>query len=194
MAALTVVFCADTYLMEIQSGRREVFRLWDNRKQALAVYKRLAVQMIYLTAVSAPGYAMFFWQKLYRFGSVPSSALFGISMAVIGVNILLWGMASVTTCSQLAVMKKGRFLHAGSMRELLMQARKRIWLCCVDDENEAHRIETQYQVSSKEFADRGLQLRVISEEKPHVTGTCVPCEATLEDAYIYMSNRDIDIR
>lgn len=56
VAALTVVFCADTYMMEMQTGRREVFRLCDDRKQSLVIYRRLEIQIAYLIAASVPGY------------------------------------------------------------------------------------------------------------------------------------------
>ena len=38
------------------------------------------------------------------------------------------------TCNQLAVMKKGKFLYAGSMRELLEQSRGHIWTCKANDD------------------------------------------------------------
>lgn len=98
VAALTAVFCADTYIMEIQSGRREIFRLCDDRKQTLVIYRRLEIQMAYLIAVSVPGYLMFFWQNPYPYGNTLRAELFGITIAVIGVTVFFWGMMSVTVC------------------------------------------------------------------------------------------------
>lgn len=94
------------------------------------------------------------------------------------------------TCSRLAVMKKGNFLYSGSVRELLKKVRGKIWNCCVSDEEAAGRLERAYLVSAKQYADSGVRLRIISEKKPQNAGRCTPCEATLEDAYIYVSNRD----
>ena len=41
----------------------------------------------------------------------------------------------MATCNQLAVMKKGRFLYTGTMRELLNKARGHVWECCTEDES-----------------------------------------------------------
>lgn len=94
------------------------------------------------------------------------------------------------TCSRLAVMKKGNFLYSGSARELLGMVRGKVWDCCVSDEEAAGRLERAYLVSAKQYADSGVRLRIISEKKPQNTSACMPCEATLEDAYIYVSNRN----
>ena len=94
------------------------------------------------------------------------------------------------TCSRLAVMKKGNFLYSGSVRELLGMVRGKVWDCCVSDEEAAGRLERAYLVSAKQYADSGVRLRIISEKKPQNISACMPCEATLEDAYIYVSNRN----
>lgn len=86
------------------------------------------------------------------------------------------------TCNQLAVMKKGEFLYAGSMRNLLDKARGHVWVCEVQDDEQARELERKYSVSSKQYTEEGLRLRVICENKPDIA--CVPCEASLEDAYI----------
>lgn len=55
----------------------------------------------------------------------------------------------VATCNQLAVMKKGAFLYAGSMQELINEAKGHIWICRATDEKQAREIEKKYHVSSK---------------------------------------------
>lgn len=93
----------------------------------------------------------------------------------------------VATCNQLAVMKKGRFLYAGSMTALIRQAQGHVWVCTVSNESEARKIEHQYHISSKQFVNGGLQMKIISPMRPQTD--CRPCEATLEDAYLYLSSR-----
>ena len=88
------------------------------------------------------------------------------------------------TCSQLAVMKKGKFLYSGNIRELLDQAKGHIWICKVKDEPMARELEKKYLVSSKQYIGSELQIKLISEIPPQIE--CGPCEATLEDAYIYI--------
>lgn len=91
------------------------------------------------------------------------------------------------TCSQLAVMKKGNFLYSGSVQELVGEAQGHIWVCKAADEMQARELEKKYNVSSKQYVDGGLQLKVLSKTKPDIN--CVSVTATLEDAYIYLTNR-----
>ena len=90
------------------------------------------------------------------------------------------------TCNQLAVMKKGQFLYSGSMQELLNIAKGHVWICKVKDEFQARELEKMYHVSAKQYVDGGLQMKILCETQPDVP--CIPCEITLEDAYIYSSN------
>ncbi len=92
------------------------------------------------------------------------------------------------TCNQLAVMKKGKFLYSGSMKELLEQANGHIWICKAKDEGTARELEKKYHVSSKQYVGDELQMKLISEARPHIE--CRSCEATLEDAYIYIANKE----
>ena len=91
------------------------------------------------------------------------------------------------TCNQLAVMKKGTFLYAGSMQDLVNEAKGYIWVCKVADEIQARELEKKYHVSAKQYVDGGLQMKLLSEQKPD--SDCVPVSATLEDAYIYITNK-----
>ena len=94
----------------------------------------------------------------------------------------------MATCNQLAVMKKGRFLYTGTMRELLNKARGHVWECCTEDESLARELERKYQISSKQYTEEGIRLRLLGENMPSESG-CIACDVTLEDAYIYVTNR-----
>lgn len=91
------------------------------------------------------------------------------------------------TCNQLAVMKKGRFLYSGNMKELLEMAKGHVWICKTADETMARELEKNYHVSSKQYLGSELQIKLISEVPPEME--CSPCEATLEDAYIDITNK-----
>ena len=93
------------------------------------------------------------------------------------------------TCNRLAVMKKGKFLYSGNMKELLEQARGHIWIYKTKDEGMARELEKKYHISSKQYAGDELQMKVISETPPKME--CSSCEATLEDAYIYLANKKL---
>lgn len=93
------------------------------------------------------------------------------------------------TCNQLAVMKKGKFLYSGNMKELLEQARGHIWIYKTKEEGTTRELGKKYHVSSKQYVGDELRMKIISETPPQVE--CSPCEATLEDAYIYIANREV---
>ena len=93
----------------------------------------------------------------------------------------------VATCNQLAVMKNGKFLYSGNMKELLEQARGHIWIYKTKNEGIARELEKKYHVSSKQYVGDELQMKLISETPPKIE--CSSCEATLEDAYIYLTNK-----
>ena len=90
-------------------------------------------------------------------------------------------------CNQLAVMKKGQFLYAGSMKELVRAAKGHVWICRLRDEAQAREVEKKYHISSKQLSEDGVQIRLISEKMPSID--CVSAEPTLEDAYIYISEQ-----
>lgn len=90
------------------------------------------------------------------------------------------------TCSRLSVMKKGEFLYSGSVKGMLERAKDHVFLCRTDDEMLIRQLSKKYHVSSRQYTEKGMQIRLISQEKPQAE--CTPCEVTLEDAYIYMMN------
>ena len=90
------------------------------------------------------------------------------------------------TCNQLAVMKRGHFLYAGSMSGLLEHAKGIVWDFVTADSVQAKEIEKKYLISAKQYTENGIQMRILSKEKPDAD--CKPGKATLEDAYIYLTN------
>lgn len=97
---LAIVFCADTYWIEIQSKRAEVFKLYHLKKQTSVLLKRLAVQMVYLEIISIVGYGLFFWQKPRP--EIEGTALlpdFVCFLPAAAVTIIFWGTLSMTFCN-----------------------------------------------------------------------------------------------
>lgn len=84
-------------------------------------------------------------------------------------------------------MKKETFLYVGSMQDLVNEAKNYIWICKVADETQARKLEKKYHVSAKQYVNEGLQMKLLSEQKPDID--CIPVSATLEDAYIYITNK-----
>ena len=90
------------------------------------------------------------------------------------------------TCSRLTVLKKGKMLYSGSVKELLKLAEGHVWICETQEEQQVRLLEQKYHVSSKQIQEDGMTVRVISPVKPDVL--CSQAKVTLEDAYIYVSN------
>ena len=60
MAILAFTFCADTYTQEIVSRRSEIWRLCPMKKRIHCIYRRIAVQELFLLTVAAVSYGLFF--------------------------------------------------------------------------------------------------------------------------------------
>lgn len=109
IALLTIIFCSDTYLMEVKSKRADVFHLYERKKQLKAILQRLGVQILYLLLLSCVGYILFFWQKP---GSVANEGVSGIKIFVLYFiamfgTIWLWSISSVILCTLLRNMWAG---------------------------------------------------------------------------------------
>lgn len=91
------------------------------------------------------------------------------------------------TSNQLAIMKKGRFVYSGSTAHLLKEAKGHIWTCGTADDELVKSIEKSFPLTSKQYTETGLKLKVIAEQQPDENFT--QPEITLEDAYRYMMSR-----
>lgn len=80
------------------------------------------------------------------------------------------------------VMKQGNFVSQGSIRELVKEAQGHVWEIAVNP-SETGRWEEQMTVANLRREDDKTILRIISENSPSESATCVP--ATLEDLYLY---------
>ena len=102
MGILAVVFCADTYMQEVQSSRAEVFGLYSMRKKLRVVYTRLAVQTAYLYMVSILGYGCFFWQRpVSSWDGDPAWVSFLMYLAAMPAMLLFCGTLSMTVANLL---------------------------------------------------------------------------------------------
>lgn len=93
------------------------------------------------------------------------------------------------TCNNLAIMKKGSILYNGNIVDLLNKAKGHIWNCQVSNDDEAKKIEEKYHISSKQFTENGIKIKVITKEQP--IETSILAEISLEDAYMYLMNEDV---
>lgn len=100
MALLAFTFCADTYTQEIVSKRSEIWRLCPVKKRIGAIYRRIAVQEIFLLAVAAVSYGLFFlFQDPFISGRGQSGldsemCQFFVYFAAVTVTLGFWGLLS----------------------------------------------------------------------------------------------------
>ena len=59
---------------------------------------------------------------------------------------------------------------------------------CIYDKPPAFAPAFKYHISSKQYTEEGIRLRLLGENMPSESG-CIACDVTLEDAYIYVTNR-----
>ncbi len=83
---------------------------------------------------------------------------------------------------EVLLMKKGKFVLQGSVPDLVQKAEGKVWELTVPQE-EARKWQTKSTVANLRHEGRRVVLRIISEHMP--SEAAVPCEATLEDLYLY---------
>ncbi len=100
MAALALTFCADTYTQEIISRRSEIWRLCPMKRRVCAIYRRMAIQEVFLLFVAAAGYGLFFLFQNPRTDRMGTGGLeseicqFLIYVAAVAVTLGFWGLLS----------------------------------------------------------------------------------------------------
>lgn len=83
---------------------------------------------------------------------------------------------------EVLLMKKGKFVLQGSVPELIKKAEGKVWELTVP-QDEARKWEAKSTVANLRHEGGQVALRIISDTKPD--GAAVPCEAALEDLYLY---------
>lgn len=80
------------------------------------------------------------------------------------------------------LMKKGRFILQGTIPELIQKADGKVWELTVFPE-EARKWQNESVVANLRHEGDQVVLRILSDTIPD--GRAVPCEASLEDMYLY---------
>lgn len=105
MVLLAAVFCADTYIQEILSGRYQIQRLYPLKNRLASMAKRLMIQEAFLLFLSAAGYGMYLLVQRpvllngEERGENSSVVIFLIYLGAVFVSLLFWGLLShVLSC------------------------------------------------------------------------------------------------
>ena len=83
---------------------------------------------------------------------------------------------------EVLLMKKGKFVLQGTVSELTQKARGKVWELTVSPQ-EAGKWQAKTTVANLRHEGKQIVLRIISDTMP--AERAVPCEATLEDLYLY---------
>lgn len=95
MAALSIVFMSDTFLIENREQRWEIFALYALNKKKMMVYKRVLVQFVYLFLLAAIGYFLFFVQNPTRGVWGTEVKMYLEYLFAVSITILFWGSMTI---------------------------------------------------------------------------------------------------
>lgn len=84
--------------------------------------------------------------------------------------------------NEIWLMKDGKLMHSGTMDELIHSMPEHVWECFVEKNMVSHFVK-EYKISNMRSEPQGVELRIISEEKPFENARCV--EPSLEDVFLY---------
>lgn len=88
------------------------------------------------------------------------------------------------TCTDMAVLKKGRAIYQGALAQAVEAAHGKVWSGIFQTEEELMNRKEKLLISSKQYTSRGLEVKIISDNE---VKDCKQVDTpTLEDAYIYM--------
>ncbi len=100
LAILAFTFCADTYTQEIASKRSEIWRLCPMKKRINSIYRRVVIQEMFLLAVAATSYGLFFLFQNPNINGMGQGGIeneicqFFVYFAAIAVTLGFWGLLS----------------------------------------------------------------------------------------------------
>lgn len=84
--------------------------------------------------------------------------------------------------NEILLMKDGELVRRGTAGELIGSMREQVWKCCVEKKEVKHFMK-KYKISNVKSDSHGVELRVISREKPDQNAVLE--EANLEDVFLY---------
>ena len=84
--------------------------------------------------------------------------------------------------SEVWLMKDGKMVQTGTVDEIIGSMRESVWDCVVEKKMVADMMN-KYKISNMKSDIKGVELRIISAQKPYPDAMCVP--ASLEDVFLY---------
>lgn len=84
--------------------------------------------------------------------------------------------------NEILMMKDGAIVNEGTLDEIISAMPEKVWECVVPQQS-VSAITRRYKVSNMKSENHGVDLRIISAEKPCGTARCV--RPSLEDVFLY---------
>lgn len=84
--------------------------------------------------------------------------------------------------NEIWLMKDGKLMHTGTAAQIINSMPEDVWQCLVE-KNMVSDFMKKYKISNMKAEPEGVELRIISREKPH--GNAKWVDATLEDVFLY---------
>ena len=84
--------------------------------------------------------------------------------------------------NKILMMKDGAIVNEGTLDEIIGTMSEKGWNCFVPQQSVSS-ITKKYKVSNMKSENHGVDLRIISPEKPYETAVCV--RPSLEDVFLY---------
>ncbi len=97
------------------------------------------------------------------------------------------------TCNKLAVLHLGHILYNGEVKNLIKQAKGKVYNCVLEDATRSTEVSERYLVVSSQYIGSKMNLKVISEVEPKGI-TCEQVAPSLEDAYMYITSLASKVR
>lgn len=94
MALLTIVFSAETYVMERSGKRWEIISLLSKKSKQVLIVRRLLMEDLYLFLLSSFAYFFFYWQKPIELED-SFITLYGIYLIAEITMIFFWSVLSL---------------------------------------------------------------------------------------------------
>lgn len=91
------------------------------------------------------------------------------------------------TCEQIAVLDEGELIYQGSVSALIEQTEGKVYQAEIS-KRELELLKKQYLVTSMLTLGNNVMVRFLAEETPFASAK--PCEAGVEDAYMYLMQRE----
>ncbi len=83
---------------------------------------------------------------------------------------------------EILMMKDGAIVNKGTLDEIVNSMTENVWTCLVPQQ-EVSEVTKRYKVSNMKSEHDGVELRIISADKPYETAVCV--RPSLEDVFLF---------